>query len=396
MRTDTKKKQIKITNIILILIVIGIIGYILYIKGYINLGNKSELTLIERGEIISLDIKERNYVGVNNKKIYKATVDGIKMYNFDGDELWSDTYSVSDLLVKQRTPYIAVTGKRGREVFVYNENGAQGIIKTEYPIVYFSINGEGSITVIEEMDRSYRVSAYDKNGQFICSRTSYISSEGYPVVAELSPDSEQLLISYINTDDPQVNSTLKGMETYSEDGTNKDNTKYGVKQIDNLIYAIEFVNSNTWVSIGDKTITWYDLEFNEKGSISNMNCVYTPYLTALSSYESGYLPIVVANKPVQNIIHRQDELIYYNEKAEEIFNVASGSEIETYYADEYGVSFLSEGVFRGYDRLGNQAFSYKPSVDVSKVIYVPSIKKAIAVSKESIILLETKREEIND
>ena len=162
---------------------------------------------------ITLDAKEKSYIGVNNKQIYKVTTDGIVTYDLDKQEIWSDTLSLNNIVVKQRTPYIAVGSKDGRSVDIFSDKGKQTEIVTTSPIVYFSINREGSVVTIEENEKSHIVTAYDKSGKFMCKRTSFIETDGYPIVAEISPDSGMLLISYVNVREPQVVSTLLGIDT---------------------------------------------------------------------------------------------------------------------------------------------------------------------------------------
>ena len=387
-----KKRRFKITNIILLIIVMGIFVYIAELQGWINIHNEGQATLIESDTILTLDTKEKTYVGVNNKQIYKITTDGITAYDFDKQEIWSDTLSLNSIIVKQRTPYIAVVSKDGKSVILFNDKGRQTEITTTNPIIYFSVNQEGSMVTIEESEKSHTVTAYDKNGKFICKRTSFIENDGYPIVAEISPSSNLLLVSYININEPQVVSTLIGIDVTDKQTEQLDNIKYGIKQKDNLIYALEFINENTLVSVGDKKVTWYDTEGNEQTTKSNLYSVFTPYIMEMSKYGDGYLPLIISEKPAQNIIHRQDQLIYLNSKGQEIFKLQLKEGAESFYSDSSGVVYKSEGIFKGYDRLGNLIFEYSPTLDVSKVIYSTTLKRGIAINKEKVILLTPKKE----
>lgn len=387
-----KKRRFKITNIILLIIVIGICMYIAEVQGWTNLYNKGQVDLVESETLLTLDVKERAFIGVNNKQIYKITNDGIKAYDFDKQEIWSDTLSLNNIIVKQRTPYIAVGSKDGKSVILFNDKGRQAEITTNNPIIYFSVNQEGSIVTIEEGEKSHIVTAYDQSGRFICNRTSFIENDGYPIVAELSPSSELLLINYINVNEPQVVSTLIAIDVTDKHTEQLDNIKYGIKQKDNLIYAIEFINKNTWVSIGDKKITWYDVKGNEKKTNSGIYAVFTPYVMEMSKYGDGYLPLIISEKPTQNIIHRQDQLVYLDSKGEELFKLEIEEGAESFYSDSSVVVYKSGTSFKGYDRLGNNIFEYKPTLDVNRVIYSTVLNKGIAINKEKVILLTPTKE----
>lgn len=387
-----KKRRFKITNIILCIIVIGICIYIAEIQGWINLYNKGLVNLVESETLLTLDVKEKAFIGVNERQIYKITTDGIKTYDFDKQEIWSDTFSLTNIIVKQRTPYIAVGSKDGKSVILFNDKGRQAEINTTNPIIYFSVNQQGSIVTIEETEKSHIVTAYDQTGRFICNRTSFIQNDGYPIVAEISPNGKLLLMSYINVNEPQVVSTILGVDMTDRQTEELDNIKYGIKQKDNLVYAIEFINKDTWVGVGDKKTTWYNTEGNELSVKKDLYAVFTPYIMEISKYGDGYVPLIVSEKPTQNIIHRQDQLIYLDSKGQELFKLELEEGAENFYSDAGGVIYKSGESFKGYDRLGNNIFEYEPTLDINKVIYSTTLNKGIAVNKEKVILLTPKKE----
>lgn len=81
-----------------------------------------------------------------------------------------------------------------------------------------------------------------------------------------------------------------------------------------------------------------------------------------------------------------------NSKGQEIFKLQLKEGAESFYSDSSGVVYKSEGIFKGYDRLGNLIFEYSPTLDVSKVIYSTTLKRGIAINKEKVILLTPKKE----
>ena len=392
MESRLNKKGYKRTNEILIIMTLVIALYVAYVKGFISFGTTRLVKLEVDKELLTLDIQEKSTIGINEKQIYKVTSDGITSYNFEGEEIWSDTFSMNDFISVQRKPYIAVGSKQGKHIILFNEKGRQAEIVTDNPIVYFSVNESGGIATIENENNSYTVTAYDASGKKLCWRTTFISSDGYPVVAELSPDNKLLLISYVSVDEPQVVSRVIAIDVEDRKTESLDNIKYGYKQTNNLIYDIEFISKNTWVSIGDKVIDWYDLEGNQKGTQNNLSAVFVPYLTKMTEHGLGYFPMITTEKPTQNIVHRQDKLVYFNDIGEETFSVDLDGGIEYFYADENGVTIQKANVFSGYDKLGNPFFEYTAMTDVSKVIYIPSLKKGIAINKENVLLLTPKKE----
>ena len=387
-----KKKQHKWTNVILIVACLVIAVYIAYIKGWISTELIGSVELEDKQELFALNPKEKSVVGVNNKQIFHVSQDGIKAYNFDGDEIWRDTFSFSEFVVMQKQPYIAVGQKQGKSIYVFNEKGKQCEIVSEYPIVYFSINEAGGVVTISNNEDEYVVAAYNEYGDAICVQTTYVKDEGYPVVAELSPDNTRVVISYVSGDEPQVVSRVYILNVTEPEKEQKNSAKFGGEQKNNLIYEIEFINKDTWVTIGDKLCVWYDLEGNDLGSEEDLLLVYVPYLYKRSTHGLGYLPMILSEKPTQNIVRRQDELVYFNHLGERTFELPLEDGVKSVYADSFGTTIQLDRTFYGYNKLGNLYFKYTSNTDADKVIYLPTIRKGIAVNKERVTLLIPKEE----
>lgn len=391
MRVHTRKKEVKLVHILIVLVIAGIVGYVLDANGIISISNREMQHIEDLGIIASLNVNEKSETGLNEKLVYSITADGIKTYSLTGEELWKDTFSIKNFVVVQKTPYFAVGGKQGNQVIVFNNNGRKADIKTVYPMQYFSINEKGWVATIQNSKTSYIVTAYDDKGSKVCERITPISNEGYPVSVEISPDCSRLIISYLSVDEPKVVSTLKAINLKDTQTEEVDNIEYGYRQEQNLVYEIEFVSDNIWVSIGDKMVNWYTLDGDEIGSIDELSLVYKPYLVQIPSFGQGYLPIVETNKPTQNIVHRQDKVSYFNEKGEKIFSKDIGDGVSYFYSDKNGIIIEVGNFFEGYNRLGNMSFRYKATTDVTRLIYNPALKKGIAVNKENIILIGPKK-----
>ena len=390
---EEKVKGRKETNIALITITICILLYIAYVNGIGIFAANKNVTLQMGEELITLSEKEETFIGLNNKQIIKITADGINAYSFEGTEIWADTFSVDNFEVQQKEPYIAIGGKQGKTIVLYSTKGKLCEITTVNPIVYFSVNEAGGIVTVESSKNAYTISAYDKSGKFLCSRVSYTSTDGYPTAAVLSPDNELLLMSYVSVDEPQVTSSILAMEVEGVSTEDKvDNIAFGYIESNNLVYSIEYINNDTWVCVGDKAITWYDNNGQTKGKQSNLSLVFVPEIIKKSSFGSGYFPVVYSEKPTQSVVHRQDKLAYYDEVGQLMYSVTLEGGAQSHYADDDGVVINVNGTYRGFNKLCNQIFEYSPTIDINKVVYVPTIKKGIAVGKDKVYLLIPKKE----
>jgi hypothetical protein len=279
----------------------------------------------------------------------------------------------------------------GSTITLFNDKGKQGEIICKNPIAYFSLNKNGSVAVIEDLKESHCLSAYDNKGHSLgVKRITYIKDAGYPAVVELSPNDELLLASYINVDKPVVTSTLVALRTQKPKEEVKDDSVYGIEQKDNLIYEIEFIKDNEWVSVGDKTTTWYTLSGNELNKKSNLFSQFNPHLIKTSGYGEGFLPIISAKNVNQNTIHRENELLFFNAKGKEYFKTKLDDAATYCYADDQGVVIGQKKHFIGYNKIGTKLFEFTTAQNVSKVIYLKDRKKAVAITKDRVMLLGPK------
>ncbi len=391
MAKKLKGGPMKPTTLVLALITLGILIYIFgnRFMGFSLTGNIMNLS--EGKEILSLDIKENSFITLNNKQVVKINRDGIIAYDLDGYEIWSDTLSANNYVVKQREPYIAVGTKEGKQISLFDTKGKVVDITCDNTIAYFSVNEKGGISVIQNLEDGNMVAAYDVNGRYLGGMVSYTKMEGYPTNVELSPDNNLLFATYIKTDEPVLTSSIRAIAMKRESNEEGAGVKYGLIEKDNLIYEVEFIKDNIWVSTGDKKITWYDINGNEIKSIANINSVFRPYLYKRSSYGEGFLPIVSADNVASSIIHRKDKLSFWDAKGSKTFETDLQVATDYIYADSKGVIVGSGNQFLGYNKLGTQIFYYKSTIDVNKVFYLPESRKGIAVTKEKVILLTPKR-----
>ncbi len=376
--------------IILVVIVSAILIYIAIKNGWIG-NNAKERVMVESEEFMTLDIKDNSYIGVNNKQVYKVTRDGIRAYDLDKQEVWSDTFSLSEVLVKQTDPYIAVGSKSGKSIYVFNEKGRQTEINTQSPVIYFDINQNGNVVTIQDEGSKHHVTAYSPTGQFLCTRTSFVEKDGYPIVAEISPKGDMLLISYISTNEPEVTSTIIGMSTKQNDSEELDNVMYGVTEKDNLVYSILFMSDNTWVSVGDKYANWYDKNGSHKIKKDDLYSIFVPRASSIGVFNEGFLPLIVTSKPVQSTVHQDEKLVVFDNRGEELFTHDIKEGANNLLVDKQMIIYETGGRYEGYNKLGNKIFTYSPTMDVSRVIYFPDLKKGIAINKEKVMLLSSKK-----
>ncbi|MHC1749054.1 MAG: DUF5711 family protein [Cellulosilyticaceae bacterium] len=388
MEDKQEPKTSKKATMALIIIAIFILGTIIVSYG---IRKKETISNLEvEKTIIKLEEKENKYMGINNSQIIKVTLDGVKAYDLEGQEVWSDTLSLDSIRVKQRPPYFAVSSKDSRKIEIFNETGKQGEITTQHPIIYFSVNVNGDVATIEETPEGHIVSAYNNKGKFIVNKVTYFKENGFPMSAEIAPSGKLLLIAYVGMDTPKITSNIQAIPLEKQKEEVRDMVKYGVKQENQLVHEIEFISDNTWVGISDKGLTWYNYEGNEVAKIDEFYTTYLPYLHNLSGF-GGYIGVVGCHTINSNLMHNKEVLYIYDTKAKELLKKEFTSPVTYFYADHKGV-IIGEGKrYRGFNKIGNQYFEYTATQDIEKMAYLEKHNKVIAITKDAVILLKQSR-----
>ncbi|MEF9958812.1 MAG: DUF5711 family protein [Niameybacter sp.] len=343
-----------------------------------------EMVQYEMGNTLFSHSEQKNeYIDVNANQVIRLTQDGITAYDLKGNEMWNNALTLDKPIVKHKGNYFAIANKDGKKVYIFNEKGKRGEVQTTEPIIYFSVNTNGDVATIEKTEDGHITSAYSSSGELLGVKgVSYIKDAGFPISAEVSPDRQLLLVSYVDLYNPVVSSVLNAI-IINKTGTEEVfNAKYGIDEKDNIIYEIEFINQNTWVAIGDSRITFYNMQGEKIKEIPNLYLKYTPYVDG-DIKGSQYLPVVSTGGGTSS--SSKDKLSLFNTVGEEISSLEFDRSITYFNATEKGVILGQGQQFIGYNKKGEVKFTFEATQDVSKVLYVGN--KLIAVTKNEVKVL---------
>lgn len=388
-----KHKISKLATLVLILLAL-VIGICVLITRFDLVYDSSKVKLALDKKVIILDPKKNNYVLTNKDQIVHITKDGVVAYTVEGQQIWSDTISLTQIITKQKEPYFALGEKMGRELIVFSDKGKQASITTQYPIVFFSINQQGYTTVIENQSDSHIVSMYNEEGKSVgVKRITQLKEWGFPVAAEISPDNELLFIVYVNGKQPVLTSTIICIPTKKPKQEAVDSILYGIEHKDSFVYGIQFMNQNQWIAIGDKMVALYNKEGKLIWEEQNLRPSYIPYLNSMMEIGGGYFPFILSDGMNLNAIHRKDALIYVDSKGKEIFNKTFMESVDYMYASKKGVIIGLGRDYYGFNKIGNQVFTYKATKDIIRLMYLDKSNKIVAQSKDEVFILKPTRQE---
>lgn len=192
-----------------------------------------------------------------NGNVLKYSRDGATAFNMDNQMLFNQTYEMQNPMVDICGDYVALGDYKGTKIYIMNSEGLQGQIDTTLPVQRFSIAGNGNIAVVLEEDDITWVKLFNKDGETVASDRTTMKKSGFPLSMDISENGIMLNISYIYIDSGKISSSV-AFYNFGSVGQNEiDNLVSGYNYDDETITYVQFMNSSTAFSLGNKTFSIY-------------------------------------------------------------------------------------------------------------------------------------------
>lgn len=201
-----------------------------------------------------------NYIQYNGN-LLKYTPDGVSYINSNGDTVWSAGINMNMPIAETSGKYAVVADISGNSVCVFNDEGQVSSLTMPYTICDVDVGKQGAFVVVLESKETNYINLYDKNGELIYEMKTTIDKSGYPLDVTISDNAEKLMSSYINISGTKVQNNL-GAYNFGDVGQNSnvDRMVGGYLFEDEVVPKVEFVDNNTIVAFGTKTITVYQMK----------------------------------------------------------------------------------------------------------------------------------------
>ncbi|WP_010169214.1 DUF5711 family protein [Candidatus Epulonipiscium viviparus] len=375
------KDSIKVTLILTIFAIAGIVFIIFNALGLVSIDQQ---TLTLGSTIYQFNPTQMEKVILNENQAIYISKDGIRAFSKDGAEVWSNTLSFNDIIIRKNFPYFALSEPNGNKIIVFSTKGKLYELIFKNKIANFSINTNGEVAVIEVVDGGHIVSAYSQTGRDLgVSSGSFTSNGDYPMVAVVSPDGEYIIVSSLYLNGPTLESTIGAISVHKPKEVVTNPMFYANKESKNLVYNIEFISENIFASIGDKFLTFYNINGQLIRQISLINTLFKVNIDEMTPL-GGFVPIVTATPTT----HAGHSLVLLNEVKEYIVKLDFDAPINYFNANSSGVVIGGGLIFKGYNRVGKEIFQFIAKQNVQEVLF--NNYMAIAVTNNSIIRLITK------
>ncbi len=172
----------------------------------------------------------------------------VKFLNHNSDEKWSIDVNFSEPVISHDKKFLAMSDMKTNSIFVYSDKGELYSIKDENKLLAFCVNSSGYCSSISKDNSTYKINVYNPSGDKIL---TYVHSEEnvFPVNTAVSPDGKILAISYIDTNNINIDSKITFMYT------NQNDIFASVQKKDNFACGLNFLSNHDIIIVSDDNIT---------------------------------------------------------------------------------------------------------------------------------------------
>ncbi|OON93349.1 MAG: hypothetical protein ATN31_06555 [Candidatus Epulonipiscioides saccharophilum] len=377
MNSDAKKTT-------LILTICALIGIIFIIGNALGIVAVNQKVLELGNTIYEFNPEKMEEILLNGNQAIYISKDGLRAFNKDGAEIWSNTLSFKEIETRKSYPYFAVSEPNGNKILVFSNKGKLYELIFKNKIVNFSINTNGEVAVIQKVDGGHIISAYSQTGRDLGVNSGSFTSNGdYPMTAVVSPNGNYIIVGSLYLNGSEVQSIIGAISVHKPEEVVTSPMFYVKKEPDNLIYNIEFINEDIFASIGDKFVTFYDINGQLLRQFKLDNVLFKIIIDEMTSL-GGYIPIVTSAMTT----HAKNKLVLLNNLKEYIVQLDFDAPINYVNANASGVVIGAGSVFKGYNRIGKETFRFVSKQNINKVL--TNNYMTIAVTDKSIVRLVSK------
>lgn len=243
----------------MILVIGSITAYVLIIrpKGFGFISGKVNLEVINNIEYNPTDKIHINELG---KNIVRTSKDGVTMMDMKGTTIWDKTFNMMNPKVVKVKDYLAVGDISSTNLYLFNENGFVRNYNVNYPILMFDINENGIVAIIGQSNKGHIIELYDKDGNKIIERQTFLENDGHPLGFDISPDGTKMVTSYLYVKGSSVISNLTFFN-FSDTGQEYDERVTGGFSVEGTVVPeVKFLNNEKVSAVGDNQILFYNVD----------------------------------------------------------------------------------------------------------------------------------------
>lgn len=396
-----QKKRIIIVVIVGLLLIAAIFTLInwkdLSEKGvggfFYDLFHTDEVLALQATEI-DAENREISGFGAYKDTIVYAGKQGISGMNLKGEWLWDETSaSFLNPYIKNSGEYTVVAELDGKKVFLFRKNVLVWQTEFQGTIISADVNAKGYVAVAHELENYNGAitvltpeAQADKSGKVLF--VNKISTETV-ISAILSPDSGQMMISSISTENEVMTGSIRFVNL-------DDGKTYASLQTENEVYPLSwYVNDETVIAANNGSIC----KLTRKKSASTELDSNTELWTGENAGQDIYSVCVVDNTYIV-VASGSDSQGVYSQNAESKITVMNlDGEVVNTFTVPHTVTRLDagDGIFAVgtvnavsfYQTDGVKLYDYETVSEIEKTLIIDK-KNFLVVTKKTAYILSAK------
>ncbi|HIS55077.1 MAG: DUF5711 family protein [Lachnospiraceae bacterium] len=253
-----RRKQKRLQNWMVILGAIVLVAVVV-LGVYIYETNRTYKTFGVEWEQDIVGAESSKYVRLEDG-VVQLGGDGATCYGDNGETVWSVPYDMRQPSAAVSDGYLVIYDKRGQSMIICDSTGERGRADTTYPITSADISSQGvTIAVTEDKESSY-ISYFDSSGNKLeIDIKSPLASQGYPASVSISPNGQQLMVSYTSITGGQATSEVVFYDF--EMGKDVPNRVVGAfqnyEESDTIIPFVQYLSDQCGVAVGDNMLSFF-------------------------------------------------------------------------------------------------------------------------------------------
>ena len=226
--------------------------YSLYRNSYGTFGSYKVIKEVERADGTSA-----KYAGYNGL-LLKYSRDGATVLDSSGEFLWNGSYEMQDPIYDSCGEYVVIGDRGGKQVHIFNGDGAVKDITVDYPILQVQISKQGTTAVMMEEKNVVYVDLYAADGTALSTAEYPIVLSGFPLWLTISEDGQRYLYSALDISTGTVK-TNTGMRSFNEVGQNEINNFVGGITFEGTAVKVDFITNDVVVIYTDNGCYLYKM-----------------------------------------------------------------------------------------------------------------------------------------
>ena len=323
-----------------------------------------------------------SFYSFNSKGFFFCTKDSVKFISSAGETQWQEPIGLTAPVLYGKCDILAIGEPKGRAVYVFNTLGKILECKPDAPVLSFSVNRIGDLTVILQTTAGYRVETYTPGSDGPVWKYVMDKPDMYPISADTSPDGRVTAVSTLNlTPDARHSMTTQIMFMYTDMGDaiaiDSADGIFAGEALPDQIARIYFMDKRL-LAVSDTAVTAYTLAGKEKIKkdwelpLSNKISLFCTYGEEGFAFITGE-PLPDCEKPSEAGI-----LNFYNMNGHRTGRYNFGGNAD-YLSMNWGSAIVGGGRnFSAVNSRGALIWRYKSPADLTQLIFLDNDRTTLA------------------